>query len=415
MLIRFVKESIRRAPQRKAMIVLAIALGSAVATSMLGVMLSIGDKVNRELRAAGANIVVTKRAAALTAGVGGITTTASSPERYIKDDDVLQVRKIFWAFNVTSFSPSLAARDGAMQVQGVWFNHPYKDPATSQILTTGAKTLNPNWIVAGRWADDAKAECMAGEAAARRAGWKTGQDVTVLGAPCKITGIISAGDETDDRVLAPLARVQELTNRVGLVDRIDVAALTKPEDDFARRDPSTMTAAEFELWNCTNYVSSIAHELREAIPGTDARAVRRVADSEGRILDKVGGLMGLITLAALISAGLTVWSLTATTMLERRGEIAIMQAIGAGRWLVAAMLSIEIALVGLLGGICGALGGVWLAHLVGRTVFHDAVEISPALPLIITAAAILVALLGAAQPLRQTLRLEPAVILREGI
>src|SRR5215831_535686 len=137
MLIRFVKESIRRAPQRKAMIVLAIALGSAVATSMLGVMLSIGDKVNRELRAAGANIVVTKRAAELTAGVGGITTAASSPERYIKDDDVLQVRKIFWAFNVTSFSPSLAARDGAMQVQGVWFNHPYKDPATSQILTTG--------------------------------------------------------------------------------------------------------------------------------------------------------------------------------------------------------------------------------------------------------------------------------------
>jgi len=33
-------------------------------------------------------------------------------------------------------------------------------------------------------------------------------------------------------------------------------------------------------------------------------------DSEGKILGKVSGLMGLITLAALISAGLTVWSLT---------------------------------------------------------------------------------------------------------
>ncbi|MEP6717296.1 MAG: ABC transporter permease, partial [Terriglobia bacterium] len=60
------KDSIRRAPRRKALIIAAVALGSAVATSMLGVMLSIGDKVNRELRAVGANIVVTSRAASVT-------------------------------------------------------------------------------------------------------------------------------------------------------------------------------------------------------------------------------------------------------------------------------------------------------------------------------------------------------------
>ena len=70
MMLRFVQDSIRRAPRRKALIIAAIAMGSAVATSMLGVMLSIGDKVNRELRAAGANIVVTMRAASLTGGVG---------------------------------------------------------------------------------------------------------------------------------------------------------------------------------------------------------------------------------------------------------------------------------------------------------------------------------------------------------
>ncbi len=79
---------------------------------------------------------------------------------------------------------------------------------------------------------------------------------------------------------------------------------------------------------------SIAQEIEEALPGTNARPVRRVADSEGKMLNSIGGLMGLITLAALLSAGLTVWSLTATTMMERRGEVAIMQAIGARalRW-----------------------------------------------------------------------------------
>jgi predicted lysophospholipase L1 biosynthesis ABC-type transport system permease subunit len=53
--------------------------------------------------------------------------------------------------------------------------------------------------------------------------------------------------------------------------------------------------------------------------------------------------------------------------------------------------------------------------VVGESVFHDAIEISSILPVVIMFAAMLVALAGAAQPLRRALRLEPAVILREGI
>ena len=80
----------------------------------------------------------------------------------------------------------------------------------------------------------------------------------------------------------PLERLQQLTQTAGQVDRIDVAALTKPEDDFARKDPKTMTAKEYERWSCTNYVTSIAYEIEQALPGTQARPVRRVADYEGK-------------------------------------------------------------------------------------------------------------------------------------
>ena len=66
--------------------------------------------------------------------------------------------------------------------------------------------------------------------------------ITVFGATVRIAGIVSSGDETDDRILIPLDRLQQLTGRPGLVDRIDVAALTKPEDDFARKDPKTHDA-----------------------------------------------------------------------------------------------------------------------------------------------------------------------------
>ena len=125
--------------------------------------------------------------------------------------------------------------------------------------------------------------------------------------------------------------------------------------------------------------------------------------------------MGLITLAALLSAGLTVWSLTATTMMERRGEVAIMQAIGAGRALIATLFGVEIALTGLVGGFIGALAGVGLAHIVGESVFHGTVEVSWILPFLITIAAMAIALAGAAQPLRHTLNIDPALTLREGV
>jgi putative ABC transport system permease protein len=399
MILRFVRESISRAPKRKALIIAAIAMGSAVATAMLGVMLDIGDKINRELRSAGANIVVTSRAASVSGGVGSLTSGAAG---YIAESDVPNVKKIFWGLNVLGYSPSLAATDGQAPVEGVKFS--------------AIRSVFPAWqLIRGRWAVDVPSDSMIGATLARRNNWTAGSEITVLGARFKVAGIISSGDEADDRVFLPLAVVQRLTNRAGQVDRIDVAALTKPEDDFARKDPKTMTPAEYERWSCSNYVISMAHEIEQAIPGTYARPVRRVADSEGKILSSVGGLMGFITLAALLSAGLTVWSLTATTMMERRGEVAIMQAIGAARSSIAALFGLEIALIGLVGGIIGAAVGVWLAHLVGQSVFHDPVAVSWLLPFLIMLAAVAVALAGAAQPLRRTLRMDPAMILREGV
>jgi putative ABC transport system permease protein len=390
-------------------------MGSAVATAMLGVMLDIGDKINRELRSAGANIVVTSQAASLTGGVGSIAANPAGAANYIPESEVPNVKKIFWGLNITGFSPSMLAQDGALQIRGVWFSHPYKTPDGGTRIT-GIQAVNPAWqILQGRWTPDVLNECLVGASVARRYGWKPGSTVTIFGAQFRVAGILSTGEEADDQVLIPLERLQQLTSRTGQVDRIDVAALTKPEDDFARKNPKTMTAKELERWSCTNYVTSIAYEIEQALPGTQARPVRKVADSEGKILSSVGGLMGLITLVALFSAGLTVWSLTATTMMERRGEVAIMQAIGATRGLVAALFGLEIALVGFAGGIIGACAGVWMARYVGASVFHNAVEVSGILPVLIVFSAMAIALAGAAQPLYRTLRMEPAFILREGV
>ena len=112
MILRFISESIRRAPRRKALIIAAIAMGSAVATAMLGVMLDIGDKINHELRNAGANILVPPR------------------NGYIAEADVPKVKGIFWTLAILGYTPSLSAQDAGLPVEGVWFrNLPAVNPA----------------------------------------------------------------------------------------------------------------------------------------------------------------------------------------------------------------------------------------------------------------------------------------------
>jgi putative ABC transport system permease protein len=225
---------------------------------------------------------------------------------------------------------------------------------------------------------------------------------------------LSTGGDEEDSAFIRLEVLQRLTQRPGQVDAVEVGALTKPEDAFARKDPKQMSPAEYERWNCTPYITSIAHQIEEVLPMTVAHPVRRVADTEGRVLNKVRALMLLVALTALATAALTVWSVMAATVLERRYEIAIMQATGAGNWLMAAFFGVEAGLQGVAGGLIGALAGVRLSAWVSQAVFGIRAE-TPALivPLVVTVA-VLITLAGAAQPLRRALAMDPAVMLREG-
>jgi putative ABC transport system permease protein len=109
MFLRFVSQSIRRSPRRKAMTVAAVAMGTAVATAMLGVMLDIGDRVNRELRSLGANLMVTPKAQSLPVEIGGISYRPVSTQDYIPESQVTKIKSTFWQLNITGFSPALKA------------------------------------------------------------------------------------------------------------------------------------------------------------------------------------------------------------------------------------------------------------------------------------------------------------------
>jgi len=246
MFLRFVSQSIRRSPRRKAMTVAAVAMGSAVATAMLGVMLDIGDRVNRELRSLGANLMVTPKARSLPVEIGGINYRPVEKADYIPEADVPKIKSTFWQLNITGFAPVLQATakvgGRSVPVEGVWFRRKLRG-ADGSILEAGLRTVNGAWKVEGRWIDDATPkdrapDAMVGGGLARALGLKPDNAVELFGQPFTVAGIITTGGEEEDRIYVRLEVLQRLVNRPGQVDAVQVGALTKPEDDFARKDPA---------------------------------------------------------------------------------------------------------------------------------------------------------------------------------
>ena len=104
---RIVYESFRRQARRKLLAGIAITLGVAVATAMIAVATDIGDKINRELRSYGANLVVTPQEDTLDVEVGGVNLKPPSDGAFLNEADLPKIRGTFWHHNIVGFSPML--------------------------------------------------------------------------------------------------------------------------------------------------------------------------------------------------------------------------------------------------------------------------------------------------------------------
>ncbi len=431
MFLRIVRDSFARKPRRKVLTAAALALGMAVATATLSVALDVGDRLALEFRSLGANLLMTPQADTLPLEIGGVDYRPVDAGAYLPVDELGKLKTVFWRNNIIGFAPFLEvpveAQSGSapgerVTLIGTWYKHAVPVP-DGAMFTTGVSSTHPWWRIEGRWFGDGAPQCIVGSALVRRRGIKVGDTLDVRAAldssgtgeraaSLEVTGIVSTGGPEEEAIVAPLEVAQELAQRPGRYRRLMVSALTKPEDEFARRDPAVMTPTEYDRWYCTPYISSIAHQVQQALPGVEARPIRRVAEGEGRILTRVSGLMWLVTLAALVAAALAVGATSATTVLERRTEVGLMKALGADNRLVSAFFLAEQVLLALVGGGAGYVLGLGLARLLGKSVFGiPPTERLILLPVILALAAV-VALVGSLVPLRRAARFEPAPILR---
>ncbi|HEY4682195.1 MAG TPA: ABC transporter permease [Candidatus Acidoferrales bacterium] len=425
MFLRIISESVWRNPRRKLVMLAALALGVMVATATLNVLFSAGDRLAREFRSFGANVLVVPQDDTLALEIPtGRDFRPVEEGAYLRVADLPKLKTIFWRNNILGFAPILSlpveARGERLVAVGTWFEETLL-LADGTTMRTGVRRTNPWWDARGDWPVDGAPECLLGISLARRWGVQPGESLEVgapggpdgVGAVWKVTGILSTGGGEDEQIIAPLAQVERLAPaHRGEARQVLVSALVKPEDDFARRDPRSMNAVDYDRWYCTPYVSSIAHQIEEALPGSEARPIRRVAESEGVILTRVRMLMLLITAAALVAAALTVSSTTASMMLERQKEIGLMKALGAANRDAARLLVVEMAVVALAGGAIGYGGGILLAQAIGRSVFGAAVEPKMVLFPLVLGIAVAVAVAGSLLPVARALRTEPAAVLR---
>jgi putative ABC transport system permease protein len=174
-----------------------------------------------------------------------------------------------------------------------------------------------------------------------------------------------------------------------------------------------MTPAQFEHWSCSPYVRSIAYQITEALPGVEAKPIFPVADTEGKILNRVEILMIFLGITALTAATLAVLSMMLAAILERRTEIALFKSLGATDALVAAVFLLESSAIGLLGGLAGYLGGSALAWRLAITLFGVPAVIHWVLLPGAVALALIVTVVGSALPLARGLKVSVATGLRD--
>jgi putative ABC transport system permease protein len=421
MFARLVYESFRRQKRRKLLAGAAITLGVTVATAMIAVATDIGDKISRELRTIGANLVVTPQDDALDVDIGGVHLQPPSDSAYLTEADLPKIKGTFWHNNITGFAPMLPVNvtvdvpASGGQKKDVTLLGTYFAKTISfgkQDFVTGVRKTHSWWRVSGAWPADDSSGVLIGERLARVLPYKTGDEITLSGRTVKVAGILSTGGAEDDQIVAPLALAQAILGKPGAVRRIYVSAITKPEDALARRDPKSLSGAMYDRWYCSPYPQSIAYQLQEAIPHSRAEQIRQVAQNEGAVLTKVEGLFFLITLAALLASALAVSAAMATAIFQRRAEVGLMKALGAGKIAVASIFFAEATLLALIGGFAGFAAGSVLARQIGRTIFDSQISVQPVLLPVVLVIAVLITILGSATAIRGAVSLDPVYALR---
>ena len=204
MLARMLFQSWRFGLKRKLLAIITIFLAAGLVSALLAVSIDIGDKMAKELKSYGANILVEPASNATLPDELSHSSSLSSQD-FLDEKELPNIKDIFWRNNIVGFAPLLSANVQAVKfadhsanlpekstalspktinVLGTFFDHQIAIPDEDD-YHTGQRIISPFWKVNGEWVDDFSGEfgefipALAGEQLAKVNGWQIGDKLTL--------------------------------------------------------------------------------------------------------------------------------------------------------------------------------------------------------------------------------------------
>ncbi len=370
---RLLWQLLRASRGRLAVALIAVIAGAAVCSALVNLHLDAERKLTREFRTLGANVVISPARATPGGDVPLMGAAEMNKISSARTPEIVAAAPYLYVVARTADGRSLI-------LAGAWLDE--------------VRRMSSWWTLQGDWISSREdvTRCLVGRAVAKQLNLVPGRELELHSAARSVklvvAGVVSVGGTEDNQVFVNLPVAQQLAALDGGIGVVQMSV--------------TGSAPQVE---------NVARRLAKSLPGLDVRPIRQIADAEGQLLSRIRVLIFATVLLILALTALCVLATMAALAMERRRDVGLMKALGGSMNRVVRLFLTEAAILGVIGGALGWVGGVFLSGWIGRSVFGSA--ISPRLEVLpLTVALMFGVALAGALPLRLLGQVRPAVILR---
>ena len=357
---------------------LAIAIGATILSGLVTIYIDVPRQMGAQFRNYGANMI-------FTGGQAGMTKEkVEEAISYIPSEMLVGAAPYRYDTVRINDRPVMAAATDMEQ----------------------AKKTSPFWSVDGKWPGSG-GEIMIGKNVAATYNLKPGKRMTCTYAPdteesdgqedvildnymdYTVVGILDTGGNEEDYVYMLTEDMEELTGEETVYDvcELSVSAQSGGLDDIAK-------------------------SISDNVDGVSARLVKKVTQSETTVLSKLQALVLLVTIVVLALTMICVTTTMTAVVAERRKEIGLRKALGAGNASIVSEFMGEGLILGAVGGLLGAVLGFIFAQAVSMNVFNSSITLMPGLIPVTIAASVMITGIACMIPIKSATDVDPALVLK---
>lgn len=389
-----------RRRSRAFMAVVATMVGAATLFCLTAVCVVVPQQINEEMRAYGANIIVTP--------LEGEWKNGIDRPMVLHTNDMVLAKG--------------AMRTATYRYENVRIHAaPY---VLAGVDTKQVRSLNKHWNVDGAW--PSRGNVMVGSDVAHAMGLKIGSRISIA---------YRAGDNMNSHHARTLTReTSRETMREGRVStdildaggtKLRVGGILQtggPEDGMVyadNADVNTLTGVKrgVDLIAYSSSAPSVDEVVRSINEMTSMRVmaqkVTKITTANQGIITMLQSLFWIVSFVVLALMMVGVSTTISSIVSQRRNEIGLRKALGASAQSVILEFTLEAGLYGLIGGVLGTCFGYGFAWLLTTMVFARTADIQFWLMVCSIVVSIVAACVASLPPVLRASRIDPAVVLRE--